>query len=116
MSLPGTPYFIEVHPHVPPELSRLHELASNLWYSWDRATRELFRRMHVELWEDCGQSPRAFLRRIDERRLIAMAHDEDFMRNYRRVLSAYDAYIASSAPRPSVSGLGSEDLVAYFCA
>ena len=116
MPLPGTPYFVEVHAHIPPELSRLTELASNLWYSWDRATRDCFRRMHVELWEDCGQSPRAFLRRIDERRLLAFAQDEDFMRNYRRVLSTFDAYIASNAARPGVAALGPQHLVAYFCA
>ncbi|MDQ6621515.1 MAG: alpha-glucan family phosphorylase [Pseudomonadota bacterium] len=116
MPLPGTAYYIEVHPSIPPELARLPELANNLWYSWDRPTRELFARLHPELWESVGQSPKAFLRRIDEDRLRVAADDDDFMRGYRRVLSSFDSYHQSSAQREATSLPGPHDLVAYFCA
>ena len=116
MPLPGTPYYVEIHPTIPRELSRLPELANNLWYSWDRATRELFARLHPALWQQVGQSPKAFLRRVDERRLRAAGDDEDFMRGYHRVLSAYDAYHSAPNGRSAHSPLAGHDLVAYFCA
>ena len=40
--MPGTPFLLEVNPQLPLRLKRLHELANNLWYSWDRPTRTLF--------------------------------------------------------------------------
>ncbi len=116
MPLPGTPYYVEVQPSIPPQLSRLPELANNLWYSWDRATRELLSRLHPALWQDVGQSPKAFLRRIDQERLVAAAESDDFMRSYRRVLSSFDSYLQGPAPRAEPSGLEREDLIAYFCA
>ena len=44
--MPGTPFLLEVNPQLPLRLKRLHELANNLWYSWDRPTRTLFARLH----------------------------------------------------------------------
>ncbi|MEP7208022.1 MAG: alpha-glucan family phosphorylase [Casimicrobiaceae bacterium] len=114
--MPGTPYHLEVHPAIPRALARLPELANNLWYSWDRATRELFARLHPALWEAMNQSPKAFLRRVNEGRLAAAAENEDFLGVYRRVLAAFDAYHQAREPREGATALGTEDLVAYFCA
>jgi starch phosphorylase len=112
----GTPYFLEVNPKIPPPLARLEELANNLWYSWDRATRGMFSRLHPALWGAVGHSPKVLLKRIDEKRLADAAADPLFFNNFSRVLSAYDSYHAEPT-RPSGPGwLGQGDLVAYFCA
>ena len=37
-----TTFNLEVDPKIPRRLARLEELASNLWYSWDRPARTLF--------------------------------------------------------------------------
>jgi len=42
----GTAYTLQVQPRIPARLDRLNELASNLWYSWDRPTRGLFSLLH----------------------------------------------------------------------
>ena len=116
MQAPGTPYFIEVNPRIPERLARLEELADNLWYSWDGPTRELFERLQPALWSAVGQSPKAFLKRIDENRLMEAAADPVFLSNFGRILSAYDAYQAL-APRPGKGeSLQGDDLIAYFCA
>src|SRR5687767_5511300 len=113
---PGTIFFLEVNPKIPAELSRLAELAGNLWYSWDRPARELFARLHPQLWNATGHSPAIFLRHVDEERLEHAAHDAEFMDSYQRVLSAYDAYLADAALRSSAVNWRDDDLVAYFCA
>ena len=38
----GTVFNLEVNPRIPARLQPLEDLASNLWYSWDRSTRSLF--------------------------------------------------------------------------
>jgi starch phosphorylase len=114
MNRPGTRFILEVTPTVPPRLSRLAELADDLFYAWDRAARSLFARLDPELWQAVGHSPKALLRQIDEGRLKAMAEDQGYLTSYSRVLSAYDTYLAH--PRPAHGDLGADDLIAYFCA
>ena len=114
--MPGTTYQLEINPHLPQRLSRLEELANNLWYSWDRPTRTLFSRLHPELWHAVGHSPKAFLKRVSQQRLVSAAADPVFLTTYNRVLSAFDSYL-DAAPAGAVAGnLNQGDLIAYFCA
>ncbi len=113
---PGTPFTLEVTPSLPPRLARLAELADDLWYAWDRPTRNLFARLDPDLWRTVGQSPKALLRQVDEQRLVAAADDPVYLTNYSRVLSAYDTYLGQATRRGNGDGLARDDLVAYFCA
>src|SRR5688572_29317521 len=113
---PGTRYSLEVNPRIPKRLARLEELAMNLWYSWDRATRALFAKLNPTLWDAVGHSPKAMLKRIDEQRLIDASADPAFLDSLQRVLSAFDAYHAEPPFKKASGGFRGEDLVAYFCA
>ena len=88
----STTYILQVRPKIPARLARIEELANNLWYSWDRPTRALFARLHPGLWKATGQSPKAFLKRVDEQRLLDASEDQTFIGNLNRVLAAYDTY------------------------
>ena len=112
----GTTFLLEVNPEIPPRLARLEELANNLWYSWDRPTRSLFARLHPALWDAVSQNPKAFLKRIDERRLVDAVDDPVFLNTYNRVLSAFDSYHNEPMRRNGSEWLRQNDLVAYFCA
>jgi len=116
MTTPGTRFTLEVTPSLPPRLARLADLADDLWYAWDRPTRNLFARLDLDLWRAVGHSPKALLRQVDEQRLVAAADDPVFLTNYSRVLSAYDTYLGQATRRGNGDGLAHDDLVAYFCA
>ena len=113
---PGTRFTLEVHPRIPPRLARLEELATNLWYTWDRPTRSLFAWLNPALWEAVGHNPKAFLRRIDEQRLVAAADDPAFHTAFDGVIAAYDAYHNDQRRKEPVTALGEHALIAYFCA
>lgn len=113
---PGTTYVIEVNPKIPRRLLRLEELANNLWYSWDRPTRTLFARLHPGLWDAINHDPKAFLKRVDEQRLLDAADDQVFLANYNRVLSAYDTYHNEPIRHNGTEHGKSTDTIAYFCA
>jgi starch phosphorylase len=112
----GNVFILEVQPRIPPRLARLEELANNLWYSWDRATRTLFSRLDPALWSAVGHNPKAFLKRVDEQKLLDAADDPVFLGNYNRVLSAFDTYHSEPLRRNGSEWLQRGDLVAYFCA
>ncbi|MBI3479066.1 MAG: alpha-glucan family phosphorylase [Nitrosomonadales bacterium] len=112
----STAFVLQVRPKIPARLARLEELANNLWYSWDRPTRGLFASLHPGLWKSTGQSPKAFLKRVDEQRLLEAAEDQVFIGNYNRVLAAYDTYHDHRLPASGAGLLGKNDLIAYFCA
>jgi len=113
---PGTHFFLEVQPRIPRRLVRMEELATNLWYTWDRPTRSLFAWLHPGLWDAVGHSPKAFLKRVDEKRLVDAAEDPAFLTAFDGVLSAYDSYHGELKRHEPDAGLGQDDLVAYFCA
>ncbi len=113
----GTVYKLEVNPRIPARLERLEELASNLWYSWDRPTRSLFAQLSDPLWKATNHNPKAFLKRADQKRLEATAENPVFLGSLNRVVSSYDSYhelptMAHVHGRP----FKDDDLIAYFCA
>lgn len=111
----GTLFQLEINPKLPPRLARLEELANNLWYSWDRPTRTLFARLGSKLWGAVGHSPKAFLKRVDQRRLEEAAEDPVFLGALAHVLSAYDTY-HDNLRREQGHLLPDGALIAYFCA
>ena len=108
---------LELRPRIPEKLRRLEELANNLVYSWDRDIRGLFWRLDRQLWIDCGNNPKLFLRRVAQDRLDSVAEGRDFMEDYNRALSSFDSYM-TLGPRPEIDGKldRGTDLIAYFCA
>ena len=113
---PGTRYSLEVNPKLPQRLARLEDLAGNLWYSWDRATRAIFARLNPALWDAVGHNPKAMLKRIDEQRLVDAASDPAFLDSLTRVLAAFDAYLAEPPFRNHAGQVRGDELIAYFCA
>ncbi len=112
----STPFVLEVRPKVPARLARLEELANNLWYSWDLPTRDLFSHIHRNLWDAVGQNPKAFLRSVDEQRMITASEDQVFLEHYYRTLAAYDSYHTKPVHNHHTQGFAETDLIAYFCA
>jgi starch phosphorylase len=101
---------LEITPVVPAALSRLPELAGNLFFSWHRPTRALFEDLDAALWEQAGGNPRLLLRCVDQDRLNRAAADPVYLARYHEVLRTFDTYL--SAPAPATGA----PLIAYFCA
>jgi starch phosphorylase len=112
----GTPFRLDVRPELPASLKRLEELASNLWYSWDRPARTLFARLDPDLWQRVGHSPKAFLRNIDQKRLRAAAEDPMYLSALQRVMAGYDAYHGAALGTNHVPHMPAGEQIAYFCA
>jgi len=107
---------LEITPVLPEGLSRLEELANNLWYSWHIPTRILFEYLDADLWIRVGHNPKLFLRNVDQKRLQRATSDPLFLNQYKQVLSIFDSYLQDAQPVGVGRKLQSDDLIAYFCA
>ncbi len=105
---------LTVLPQLPDELSRLDELAHNLYWSWQADARQLFRQLDRDLWQRQQQNPVGFLRDVSQARLDQAAADPDYLAAYHDVLEKFDAYLAT--PRWFERAIGEDHVYAYLCA
>lgn len=70
---------ITVGSHLPAELRKLAEIAHNLWWTWNDDAKKLYCDLDSELWKEVEQNPVLFLERINYEKLVALAHDENFV-------------------------------------
>ena len=77
-------------PPVPERLSRLEELATDLWWTWHPAARGVFRRLDYPLWRATAHNPVRMLWTISHEKLETAAADEGFLDLYDRAIAALD--------------------------
>ena len=76
---------------LPERIGRLEELALDLWWSWHREGREVFRRLDYAVWRATAHNPVRMLWVIPRSTLEAAATDPDFLALYDRAVEALDA-------------------------
>jgi starch phosphorylase len=113
----GTEYSVEIHAVLPQRLKRLGELSNDLYYSWNRNVRRLFRHLDPECWHASRHNPRVFMRRLRQDRINQAAEDPILLSEYRNALSEFDTYLEQKpATRIDRYLSPKNDLVAYFSA
>ncbi len=104
-------------PPLPERIGRLHELALDLWWSWNNSAREVFRSLDYPLWRATAHNPVRMLRIVPQGTLELAAQDLHFIALYDNALadldaarSAADTWWARTFP-----GVGAQS-IAYFSA
>ncbi len=104
---------------VPARLSRLPELARDLWWTWNPA-REVFRRLDDRLWRRTAHNPVRMLRLISPEALARAAADADTVAEYDAAIAALDEARSPGNSRHTWwrehTGIERGRIVAYFCA
>jgi glycogen phosphorylase len=67
-----------VRPRLPQALAPLEDLAMNLRWSWDERTRDLFRWVDPDAWEDGRHDPVRLLGTVSRERLTELEADPAF--------------------------------------
>ena len=93
---------------VPAELSKLEELAHNMWWVWNYEARDLFRDLDPELYRNVKHNPVALLERLSFSRKEEIVKDKKLMKRINDVYALFRKYmdVEPDHKRPSV---------AYFC-
>ncbi|MCO6487913.1 MAG: alpha-glucan family phosphorylase [Phaeodactylibacter sp.] len=84
---------IFIESKLPKELAPLHELANNLWWSWNKDAIELFRSIDPGNWKNNSYNPIAVLDNINVDKANRLLADEAFMSRLRSVDKAFRAYL-----------------------
>ena len=86
---------ITVNPQLPKKIEKLSEIANNLWWSWNTEFLKLFKRIDIDLWEQCGRNPVKFLKSVDQEKLEKIAEDPDFLKEYSKNVENFENYMNS---------------------
>ncbi|MGW4371086.1 alpha-glucan family phosphorylase [Nocardia takedensis] len=82
-----------VRAHLPERLAALGELSTNLRWSWDGPTQDLFRDLDPGLWRDLGHDPVRMLGEVPAARLDELAADPDYPRRVDAAAADLRAYL-----------------------
>jgi starch phosphorylase len=101
---------------IPPELSRLYDLAYNLWWTWSPRAHLLFSTIDPAHWVRT-HNPVEMLQHLDPHRWEPLLLNESFMASYHAVADEFDRYLADAQSSwfrrsyPDYEG----GPIAYFC-
>ena len=104
-----------VRVHLPERLSALAQLSTNLRWSWDYPTQELFESIDPEQWAASGRDPVAVLGAVTPERLDELAADHGFLERLDHLSADLHEYLtkplwyqdlAAGAQTPLPTGIG----------
>lgn len=108
---------ITVTPQLPKRISGLRDLAYNLWWSWNTYALELYDYIDVDLFKKVNKNPVKFLSEINQQRLVEVAEDAEFLKDYDMVMDAFNGYLnAENTYYNTTYANHKDDVVAYFSA
>jgi glycogen phosphorylase len=82
-----------VFPTIPQRIGRLHELAYNLWWTWNAEAQALYAAIDPDLWAATEHNAVRTLVDAPADRLTALSEDDSFLARYDSVLADFDAYM-----------------------
>jgi starch phosphorylase len=85
------------HFDLPRRISRLGELAYNLWWNWNPLAMRLFNRIDGALWESVNHNPIRFLRKAGRFEINAAAQDHNYQELYEHVFAEFDEYLNATS-------------------
>jgi glycogen phosphorylase len=95
---------------------RLHNLARNLWWTWNPQGQEIFRELSPLTWERTNHSAVEVLHDVSHIELAARLHDSDFLKKVQNVLADFESYMESKDTWASRLATKFSGPVAYFSA
>ena len=96
-----------IHATLPADLSKLQEIAYNLWWCWNGDAKDLFRYIDLDAWHRAGSNPIVLLNTISYDRMVELTKDAKFMKQLNETYAEFRAYM--DAPKDK-----KKPTIAYF--
>ena len=92
---------------LPEQLKPLHEIATNLWWTWNHEGVKLFKTLDTQLWYQTEGNPVLMLQKLPAKRIEEILANESLIAQINEVYSQFKAYI-------EVKPDDSKPSIAYF--
>src|SRR5947209_5702172 len=96
MKHPKLSHAFEVVSELPVPLRGLEKLAANFRWTWHHETRELFRAIDKEKWDEVDRNPVRLIAETSTERLTKLGNDAGFLAKLQSCVDALDQYLAAS--------------------
>ncbi len=83
-----------IHAKLPARLSKLRELAMNLWWSWDIETRELFESIDPDAWYEVQHNPFLLFEAVSYQKYKELEKDKSFISKLDKIYERFQDYMA----------------------
>ncbi len=105
-----------VRAHLPERLAALEQLSTNLRWSWDKPTQDLFATIDPTLWAQCGSDPVALLGAVSPARLDELAVEEEFLTRLDGLAAGLRDYLSRPLwyQQQQDNGVAMPTSIAYF--
>lgn len=105
-----------VRAHLPDRLAALDQLSTNLRWSWEKPTQDLFATIDPQLWSKCGKDPVALLGAVKPARLDQLAADEEFLLRLDELAADLNDYLSRPLwyQQQEAAGVKMPAGIAYF--
>jgi starch phosphorylase len=96
---------MNVKSNLPESLSKLEEIAQNLWWVWNSDAKNMFRTIDADAWKEAHSNPIQLLNILSYEKLVALGNDKDFVKKLNGIYDRFKEYINTPlrADRPSVA-------------
>lgn len=84
---------VSVDYKIPDRVSKLREIAYNLWWCWNYDAKDLFKMIDPELFQKIGRNPVKLLKEVSHKRLIETVESSEFLKAYDALVEKYNAYM-----------------------
>lgn len=84
---------IYTYSSLPPSLSKLEEIAHNLWWVWSSDARNLFVGLNEKVWADTNGNPVSVLRSLSQSKLQELEQDKAFGASLDEVYAKFSTYM-----------------------
>ena len=96
---------LNVKQNLPESLSKLEEIANNIWWVWNSDAKQMFREIDKDAWKEASSNPVHLLNILSYEKLNALANDQEFVQRLNAVYDNFKAYMSvpHTTEKPSIA-------------
>lgn len=96
---------LNVKSNLPESVSKLSEIAHNIWWTWDSDAKNMFRHIDPDAWKEAASNPVQLLNILTHEQLIALGDDASFVEKLNSIYDKFQNYINTpmNKEKPSVA-------------
>jgi starch phosphorylase len=96
---------LNVQSNLPESVSKLSEIAHNIWWVWDSEAKNMFRKLDPAAWIEAHSNPVQLLNILTHEQLLNLGKDAEFVKKLNSIYDRFQKYLNTpyNNEKPSVA-------------